>query len=54
MQGYAADGCARVAEIPALAITYGFGELAALSGVERAYAERVPIICITGAPGDGP
>ncbi len=47
---YAADGCSRLAGISALAITYGVGELASLSGVAGAYAERVPIVCITGAP----
>jgi indolepyruvate decarboxylase len=47
---YAADGNARLCGISALATTYGVGELAALSGVAGAYAERVPIVCITGAP----
>ncbi|WP_213804007.1 thiamine pyrophosphate-binding protein [Granulicella sp. dw_53] len=47
---YAADGCARLAGISALAITYGAGELASLSGLAGAYAERVPIVCINGAP----
>ena len=47
---YAADGCSRLAGISALATTYGVGELASLSGVAGAYAERVPIVCIPGAP----
>jgi indolepyruvate decarboxylase len=47
---FAADGCARLAGIAALATTYGVGELAALSGVAGAYAERVPLVCITGSP----
>jgi indolepyruvate decarboxylase len=47
---FAADGNARLSGISALATTYGVGELAALSGVAGAYAERVPIVCITGAP----
>ena len=47
---YAADGCARLAGVSALATTYGVGELASLAGVAGAYAERVPIVCITGAP----
>ena len=47
---YAADGYARLAGIGALSTTYGVGELAALSGVAGAYAERVPVVCITGAP----
>jgi indolepyruvate decarboxylase len=46
----AADGYARLNGIGALATTYGVGELAALSGVAGAYAERVPVVCITGAP----
>jgi len=46
----AADGYARLNGIAALATTYGVGELAALSGVAGAYAERVPVVCITGAP----
>src|ERR1700754_2201074 len=41
---YAADGCSRLAGISALATTYGAGELASLSGVAGAYAERVPIV----------
>ena len=47
---YAADGYARIAGLSALTTTYGVGELAALAGVAGAYAERVPIVCITGAP----
>ena len=47
---YAADGCSRLSGISALATTYGVGELGSLSGVAGAYAERVPIVCITGAP----
>jgi indolepyruvate decarboxylase len=47
---YAADGYSRLAGISALATTYGVGELAALAGVAGAYAEHVPLVCITGAP----
>jgi indolepyruvate decarboxylase len=47
---YAADGCSRLAGVSALATTYGVGELASLAGVAGAYAERVPMVCITGAP----
>ncbi len=46
---YAADGCARLAGVSALATTYGVGELASLAGVAGAYAERVPIVGIIGA-----
>ena len=47
---YAADGCSRLSGMSALVTTYGVGELASLAGVAGAYAERVPIACITGAP----
>jgi indolepyruvate decarboxylase len=47
---YAADGYSRLAGISALATTNGVGELASLSAIAGAYAERVPIVCITGAP----
>jgi indolepyruvate decarboxylase len=47
---YAADGYARLAGISALVTTYGVGELASLAGIAGAYAERVPMVCITGAP----
>jgi indolepyruvate decarboxylase len=47
---YAADGYARLAGISALITTYGVGELASLAGIAGAYAERVPMVCITGAP----
>jgi Thiamine pyrophosphate enzyme, N-terminal TPP binding domain len=47
---YAANGCSRLADVSALATTYGVGELASLAGVTGAYAERVPIVCRTGVP----
>jgi len=47
---YAADGCARLAGASALAVTYGVGDLASLSAVAGAYAERVPVVCISGTP----
>jgi indolepyruvate decarboxylase len=47
---YAADGSARLAGVSALITTYGVGELGAIAGVAGAYAERVPIVCIIGAP----
>jgi indolepyruvate decarboxylase len=47
---YAADGNARLSGISALVTTYGAGELAALSAIAGACAERVPIVCITGTP----
>lgn len=47
---YAADGYARSAGAGALLTTYGVGELSAINGVAGAYAERVPVVAITGAP----
>ncbi len=45
---YAADGYARIHGISALITTYGPGELSAVNGIAGAYAERVPILKITG------
>lgn len=47
---YAADGYARIRGIGAFATTYGVGELSALNGVAGAFAERVPVVVITGSP----
>lgn len=47
---YAADGYARIRGIGAFATTYGVGELSALNGVGGAFAERVPVVAITGSP----
>ncbi|CAI3924863.1 TPP-dependent 2-oxoacid decarboxylase [Commensalibacter communis] len=47
---YAADGYARLNGISALLTTYGVGDLSAINGIAGAYAEYVPIVCITGAP----
>lgn len=47
---YAADGYARINGISALVTTFGVGELSAVNGIAGAYAERVPVIAITGAP----
>jgi indolepyruvate decarboxylase len=47
---YAADGYARRKGIGALVTTYVVGELSAINGVAGAYAERVPIVQITGCP----
>ncbi|QPK65012.1 alpha-keto acid decarboxylase family protein [Methylomonas sp. LL1] len=47
---YAADGYARIRGIGAFSSTYGVGELSALNGVAGAFAERVPIVVITGSP----
>jgi len=47
---YAADGYARIQGIGAFASTFGVGELSALNGVAGAFAERVPVVVITGSP----
>jgi indolepyruvate decarboxylase len=47
---YAADGYARIKGIGAVATTYGVGELSAINGVAGAFAERVPVVVITGSP----
>ena len=47
---YAADGYARLRGLGAFATTYAVGELSALNGVAGAFAERVPVVAITGSP----
>lgn len=47
---YAADGYARVNGIAALITTFGVGELSAINGIAGSYAERVPVVKITGLP----
>ncbi|HEY3321849.1 MAG TPA: thiamine pyrophosphate-binding protein [Planctomycetota bacterium] len=47
---YAADGYARIRGIGAFASTFGVGELSAINGVAGAFAERVPVVAITGSP----
>ena len=48
--GYAADGYARMTGAGAAVVTYGVGGLSILNAVAGAYAERVPLIVISGAP----
>lgn len=47
---YAADGAARISGVSALAVTYGVGDLGALSGIAGAYAENVPLVLLSAAP----
>ncbi|PIX45422.1 MAG: preprotein translocase subunit Tim44, partial [Armatimonadetes bacterium CG_4_8_14_3_um_filter_58_9] len=47
---YAADGYARIRGIGTFSSTYGVGELSAINGVAGAFAERVPVVVITGSP----
>lgn len=47
---YTADGYARMNGLGVLVTTFGVGELSAVNGIAGSYAERVPVIAITGAP----
>lgn len=47
---YATDGYARINGLGAMVTTFGAGELSAVNGIAGSYAERVPVIAITGAP----
>lgn len=49
--GFAADAYARVNGLGALCITYCVGGLNAINAVAGAYAEKSPLIVISGAPG---
>lgn len=51
--GFAADGYARVNGLGAVCVTYCVGGLNALNAVAGAYAEKSPLIVISGAPGLG-
>jgi indolepyruvate decarboxylase len=49
--GYAADGYARINGIGAVCVTYCVGGLSLCNAVAGAYAEKSPVIVISGAPG---
>jgi indolepyruvate decarboxylase len=49
--GFAADGYARVNGLGALCVTYCVGGLNVLNAVAGAYAEKSPVIAISGSPG---
>ena len=49
--GYAADAYARVNGMGALCVTYGVGGLSVANSVAGAYAEKSPVVMISGAPG---
>lgn len=50
--GFAADGAARIRGAPSVAaVTYGAGALNLVNAVASAYAERSPVVVISGAPG---
>lgn len=48
--GYAADGYARLNGVGGAVVTYCVGGFSILNAVAGAYAERVPLIVISGAP----
>ncbi|WP_414542545.1 alpha-keto acid decarboxylase family protein [Nostoc sp. CCY0012] len=48
--GYAADAYGRVRGLGAVCVTYGVGGFSLVNAVVGAYAERVPLVVISGAP----
>jgi TPP-dependent 2-oxoacid decarboxylase len=48
--GYAADAYARLRGIGAVCVTYGVGGFSLVNAIVGAYAERVPLVVISGAP----
>lgn len=49
--GFAADGYARMNGLGAVAVTYGVGALKLVNSTAQAYAERSPVVVISGTPG---
>lgn len=49
--GYAADAYARVHGMGAVCVTYCVGGLSVANSIAGAYAEKSPVVLITGAPG---
>lgn len=48
--GYAADGYGRLKGLGAACVTYGVGGYSLLNAVVGSYAERVPVVVISGGP----
>ncbi len=48
--GYAADGYARLRGLGAITVTYGPGSFSLVNAIAGAYAERVPVVVISGGP----
>lgn len=48
--GFVADGYARVAGVGCVAVTYNVGALKLMNAIAGAYAEKSPVIVISGAP----
>ena len=51
--GFAADAYARVNGMGALCVTYCVGGLSVCNSIAGAYAEKSPLVVISGAPGLG-
>jgi indolepyruvate decarboxylase len=51
--GFAADAYARLRGLGVVCITYGVGGLKLTNAIAQAFAERVPVVVISGAPGLG-
>ncbi|MFN0199284.1 MAG: alpha-keto acid decarboxylase family protein, partial [Planctomycetaceae bacterium] len=49
--GYAADGYARIHGMGAVCVTYCVGGLSLCNSIAGAYAEKSPVVVISGAPG---
>jgi indolepyruvate decarboxylase len=49
--GFAADAYARVNGMGAVCVTYGVGALSLANSIAGAYAEKSPVVLISGAPG---
>lgn len=49
--GFAADGYARISGMGAVCITYCVGGLSVCNSIAGAYAEKSPVVVISGAPG---
>ena len=52
--GFAADGAARISgQLGVAAVTYGAGALNMVNAIAGAYAEKSPVVVISGGPGRG-
>jgi indolepyruvate decarboxylase len=52
--GFAADAAARISAAPGVAVvTYGAGALNMVNAIASAYAEKSPVVVISGGPGRG-
>ena len=49
--GFAADAYARIRGLGCMAVTYCVGGLSACNSIAGAYAEKSPVVVLTGSPG---